>query len=312
MGAITVAVVGARGVAAEFGKKGTASDVTLFNQVRAGHALTLVEPTQFPERFPPLLYAVAMGDRALFVVQGLSRDVAETATVLDLGDRPVVLLRSEAVGEEELRRAFKGMRFAADPIGRFDGVHLREELDGWEAPPSEGPTRVPLDHAFPVKGVGAVALGIVRGNVLEAHARLRLYPTEREVEVRSIQVHDVDVRSAAPGDRVGVALKGVEAEELSRGQVLAPPGTLAVATTLEGSDLARCPYYRGTLAAGGQLQLAVGLQVVPAHVDEAGPDRVRVTADRPVAIEPGSVALLNDLSAPGGSRLKSRFRPRPA
>jgi selenocysteine-specific translation elongation factor len=286
--------------------------VTLFNHVRAGHALTLVEPTQFPERFPPLLYAVAMGDRALFVVQGLSRDVAETATVLDLADRPVVLLRGDAVGEEELRRAFKGMRFAADPIGRYDGVHLRDELDRWEAPPPDGPTRVPLDHAFPVKGVGAVALGIVRGGALEAHARLRLYPTEREVEVRSIQVHDVDVPAAAPGDRVGVALKGVEAEELTRGQVLAPPGALAVATTVDGSDLARCTYYRGTLAAGAHLQLAVGLQVVPARVDEAGPDRVRITADRPVALEPASVAFLADLSATGGSRLVARFRPRPA
>ncbi len=51
--AVTVAVVGAPGVATELGKKGSSSDVTLYNSVHDGHAVTIVEPTQFPERLPP-------------------------------------------------------------------------------------------------------------------------------------------------------------------------------------------------------------------------------------------------------------------
>ena len=48
-GAVTVALVGGRDVAKDLGKKGTSSDITLYNAVRDGHALTVVEPTQFPE-----------------------------------------------------------------------------------------------------------------------------------------------------------------------------------------------------------------------------------------------------------------------
>ena len=274
--------------------------------MREGHALTLIEPTQFPEKFPPLLYALEMADRVLFVVTALSREVAEAATVVDLSDRPVRLVRGADVGEEELRRAFKGMRLASEPIEPYDPVHLREELDRTEASPAPGPLRIPIDHAFPVRGVGAVVLGLVRGGRLEAHARMRLYPTEREVEIRSIQVHDLDVRTAESGDRVGLALKGVEADELSRGQVLAAPGSLQSSTALRGSAFRRCAYYRGSVATGSHLHLSVGLQFVPTKVIDLSGSSVVLETDRPVAFEPGGTGFLADLSPVAGPRLVGR------
>ncbi len=307
---MTVAVVGSRDVAKEFGKKGTSSDVTLFNHVRDGHALTVVEPTQYPEKLAPLLCAVQMADRALFVVPQLSREVAETATLLDLARLPVQLARGGSVGEEELRRAFRGMRFVDQPSSPFDPVRLRQELEGWSVAPVPGPTRVPLDHAFPVRGVGAVALGVVRGGPIQAHAKLRLYPTEREVEVRSIQVHDVDVPSAATGERVGVALKGIEAEELSRGQVLAPGGTLSTGSRLIGEGLRRCPYYKGPLAVGSQLHLSVGLQLPPVRLEEVAEGTLTLLADRPVVFAGGETAFLVDLSATQGPRVAARVELR--
>ncbi len=311
MSAVTVAVVGAREVAQQFGKKGTASDVTLYNHVRDGHALTVVEPTQYPDKLAPLLTAVRMADRALFAVPSLSREVAETATLLDLADLPVLVARGETVGEEELGRAFKGMRFSASPTVPLDPVRLRDELEGWSVAPLDGPTRVPIDHAFPVRGVGAVALGVVRGGPLNAHARLRLYPSEREVEVRSIQVHDVDVPTARTGERVGVALQGIEAEELERGMVLAPVGSLAASARLAGTALRRCPYFRGTWGAGSHLHLSVGLQFVPVRVGELAGATVRLEADRPVAFASPEVGILADLSAASGPRLVGRVELRP-
>ena len=305
-------MVGARGRAAEFGKKGTSSDVTLFNHVREGHAVTLVEPTQFPEKLAPLVAAVEMAHRVVFVVDALTREIAETATLLDLADRPLRILRGSGVGEDELGRAFRGLRFAEERGTAYDAVALRADFDDWSVPPAGGFPWVPIDHAFPVKGVGAVALGISRGGPVEAHARLRLYPTDREVEVRSIQVHDVDVRSAATGDRVGVALKGIEADELARGQVLAPAGALPVATAVTGDDLRRCPYYRGTLGPGRSFQLAIGLQFVPARIEEVAGEKVRVTPDRPVVLPPDTFAFLADLSPTAGPRIVARFHPRPA
>ncbi len=92
VGSVTVAVVGAPGVAKELGKKGTFSDVTLFNEVRDGHATTLVEPTQFPEKVAPLLVALGMADRCLLVVSELSRPIAETIAIVELTDLPTTLV----------------------------------------------------------------------------------------------------------------------------------------------------------------------------------------------------------------------------
>jgi len=307
---VTVAVVGAPDVAKELGKKGTSSDLTLFNAVHDEHAITLVEPTQFPEKFPPLVQALAMADQALLIVRELARPVAEAIAILDLETVPTTIVLDPTVGEADLGRILKGTRLEGAPRTAFDLPQLRGLLERWAAPTVEGAVEVGIDHAFPVKGVGAVALGVVRRGTLRAHDRLRLYPTPKEVEVRSIQVHDVDRKEAGCGERVGVSLKGADADELARGQVLAPPGTLQEGTSVVGGPLERCRYYRGDAGPGASLHLALGLQVVPARLEAAGPEGVTVVADRPVAWRAGAFGYLLDLSVPAGPRIVGRFSPK--
>jgi selenocysteine-specific translation elongation factor len=299
---VTVAVVGAREIAASLGKKGTQSDITLFNSVRDGHATTLIEPTQYPEKFPPLLSAVAMADRVVFVVPGLNREVAEVAATLDVLAPDCVIRYGETVGEGELRRVLKGNRLESAPLARFNLQGLREELDGWASRAPSGPVQVRIDHAFPVKGVGAVALGLVRRGTVRAHDSLRLFPTERTVEIRSLQVHDADVKEAPAGSRVGLALKGVEAEELGRGQTLAAPGTMTVATSAEVSNWQVSRYYRGTPAAGQSVHALVGLQFVPARWSRLDGPAGALEFDRPVAWEKGDAVALAELSVVAGPR----------
>ena len=304
---LTVAVVGAPDVAKELGKKGTTSDLTLFNTVAEGHAITLVEPTQFPEKYSALLNSLAMADQCLLVVAELTKPVAETIATVEASTVPTTVVRGPNVGDAEIARILKGGRLENAPRSSLDYPHLRELLDGWKAPSVEGDVRVPIDHYFPVKGVGAVALGVVRQGTLRAHERLRLWPTPKLVEVRSIQVHDIDRKDAGCGERVGVALKGVDADELERGQLLAPESGLTAAPEVVGSGFEKCRYYRGDANAGAAVHLSHGLQVVPAVIDELGPDRVRVTADRPVVTVPGEAGYLVDLSVPAGPRLVGRF-----
>ncbi len=309
--ALTVAVVGSNEVAHQLGKKGTVSDLTLYHDVHGDRALTLVEPTQFPEKVAPLAVALAMADACIVAVPELTRPVAEAIAFVELAELPTTVALGPGVGEGDLARALKGSRLETAPRVPLEPLQLRARLEAIEPPPvREGAVEVPVDHAFPVKGVGAVALGLVRRGTLRAHDRLRLYPGPKTVEVRSIQVHDIDRSEATCGERVGVALRGVDSDELERGQTLALEGSLAVATTLEG-PLVRCRYYRGDAGSGAQLHLGVGLAVVPAEVDRLDATSVRVTADRPVALRPGAPAFLYDLSASAGPRILGRFTASP-
>jgi selenocysteine-specific translation elongation factor len=304
---VTVAVVGSGAIGKDLGKKGTTSDLSLFNTVRDEHAVTLVEPTQFPEKFPPLVTALAMADRCLLVVTELTRPVAETIATVEAVDVPTTVVVGPAVGETELGRALKGGRLETVDRTPLDLPHLRELIDGWTAPIVDGPVSVPIDHAFPVKGVGAVALGVVRRGVLHAHDKLRLWPTAKVVELRSIQVHDIDRKDAACGERVGVALRGIEADELERGQVLAPEGALTEGTRLAGGPLARCRYYRGDATTGGRVYLGVGIDMVPGTLEESSATGVVATADRPVAYTAGQRVVVMDLSVPAGPRIVGAY-----
>lgn len=302
-GSATVAVLGSRTLPAQLGKKGTSSDITLYNSVRDGHALTVIEPTSFPERLPPLLFALAMAQESVLAIEALNREVAEAAAAAELFGAPVTVVLGPAVGPEEVLKAFRGSRLEKLPLVPLDVPRLRDRLESLSTPPREGPTEVRIDHAFPVKGVGAVALGLVRRGSVKAHERLRLYPTELVPEVRSIQVHDVEVSDAPTGTRVGLALKGIEADQLSRGQVLAPSDALPVATTLTLGEVEMCRYYRGHLTVGGQYHLLVGLQFVPASLQSASPGELRFEADRPVVLTPGDPVFVSDLSAGAGPRV---------
>ncbi len=304
--AVTIAVVGAPDVAKELGKKGTASDLTLFNAATEERATTFVEPTQFPEKFAPLLTALQMADRCLLVLPELSRAVAETIATVEVHEVPVTVVLGPSVGDAEVARALKGGRLETAPRVPLDLPHLRELADSWSAAPVEGPVLVPIDHAFPVKGVGAVALGVVRRGTLHAHEKLRLWPTPKVVEVRSVQVHDIDRKDAGCGERVGVALKGVEADELARGQVLAPEGSLAEGASLSAGPLVRCRYYRGDAAAGARLHATVGLQSAPVSLETLTPEGLTLTADRPLAYPAGAAVYLADLSVPAGPRIVGR------
>jgi selenocysteine-specific translation elongation factor len=303
---VTVAVVGASDIAKELGKKGTFSDITMFNTVHDESAITVIEPTQFPEKFPPLLTSLAMADHCLLVVPELSRPVAETIATVELVDVPTTVVLGPSVGDAEVGRAFKGGRLASAPRMPLDFPKLRDLIDSLSAAPNDGPVRVPIDHAFPVKGVGAVALGVVRRGTLRAHDKLRLFPTGKSVEVRSVQVHDVDRKEASVGERVGIAVKGAEADEISRGQILAPEGSLVTGTSLTMGPLERCRYYRGDAGPGALLHLSLGLQVVPANLDALDATHTQVTTDRSVVFGTDDFGYLLDLSVPAGPRLLGR------
>ncbi len=306
-GAVTVAVVGTPGVSKELGKKGTTSDLTLYNTVRDGHAETIVEPGQFPDKFPPLVNALGMADQCLLVISELNRAVAESIATLELVDVPTHVVLGPAVGEAEVARLLKGGRLETAPRLPLDFVKLREMLEAWNAPERPGPPVAVLDHVFPVKGVGTVALGVVRQGTLRAHEKHRLWPSPKEVEVRSIQVHDVDRKEAGCGERVGLALKGVEADEVSRGETLAPAGARSEGAHLSSRDFVKCRYYRGDLMDGIHLHLSVGLQVVPVVVEHFATPTGTLETDRPVVYQPGEAALLIDLSAAPGPRIVGRL-----
>jgi selenocysteine-specific translation elongation factor len=298
---LSVALLGSKTIGGELGKKGTSSDITLYNSTGDGRAISFVEPTQFPEKLPPLMNALYMGDRVILAVEGLSRDLAETIVAIDAARKTEGLVAlSESVGKDEIAKALKGTVLEKYPVTSMDTKELRQKIAEWpETPAEEGSAIIPIDHAFPVRGVGTVILGFVRRGTIHVHEKMRLYPDEKSVEVKSMQVHDVDVNEASRGSRVGLALKGVEVEEVSRGQIVAAPEALRVSDLLELHDFVPCRFFKGKAGEGDKVHVSVGLKVVPANVDRVDGSNRTLRLAQPVAWSQGEMAFIVQLSGAG-------------
>ena len=95
-----------------------------------------------------------------------------------------------------------------------------------------GPFRMPVDHAFHIKGIGTVLTGTVLRGSIRLGSAVELQPTGKRENVRSIEVFGTTTKEVKAGDRVGIAVSNLRPSEASRGYELCSPGTLNPASLL--------------------------------------------------------------------------------
>lgn len=114
---------------------------------------------------------------------------------------------------------------------------LRERLGSLagaaEPAPRDAPVRLWVDRVFALRGAGTIATGTLWSGTIEPHQTLAALPSGDSVRVRSVQVHNHDVKVAEPGRRVAVALTGTSPRELRRGTLLCTPGAFGTSYRLD-------------------------------------------------------------------------------
>jgi len=156
---------------------------------------------------------------------------------------------------------------------------------------------VPVDHAFNVKGVGVVVLGIVADGVIQKHASLKVLPTDKTTQVRSIQKHDDEFDVASEGDRVGLALKNIEVENLDRGTVLTNDPSIKTSNKIE-NQATLVKYWQTPIKQGMVMHIGHWTQFITAKVEAAvdTPDpkkpSLTLSLDKPIVYLPNDKAVL--------------------
>jgi selenocysteine-specific elongation factor len=139
----------------------------------------------------------------------------EEARELVPGARVVATSATTGRGLEELRAAL------AEVAGL---VEHRQTLEA---------TRLFVDRVFTLRGIGTVVTGTLWSGTIGEGDGLRVEPSALDVRVRSVHVHDRPVERAESGQRVAVALSGVERGRLARGDALIEPGAYPVSYRLD-------------------------------------------------------------------------------
>ncbi len=86
--------------------------------------------------------------------------------------------------------------------------------------------RLPVDRVFTIAGAGTVVTGTMWSGSARGDDPVELYPSGETGRVRGLQVHGEAVEVAHAGQRVAMNVAGIERDRVSRGDVIAAPGTL--------------------------------------------------------------------------------------
>ena len=291
-------------------------------ELPSGRRLSLVDVPGH-ERFVRTMVAGATGiDLFLIVVdggEGARRQTHEHLAILRLlgVTRGVVAVtKADAVepetlelAVEEARELAPGAPVVAVSAKTGSGIPellraLEEEALRVEHTRQEHPARLFVDRAFTLAGVGTVATGTLWSGRIGAGDELRLEPGGGDVRVRSVQVHDRDVDAAEAGQRVAVALPGIDRKRLRRGQALVEPGGFAVTFRVDVAleELEPVPD-------GARLTVHHGTSEVRAQVRREGRfAQLRLSA--PLVAARGDRVILRAETTVAGGRIVDPLPPR--
>lgn len=118
-------------------------------------------------------------------------------------------------------------------------MELVEAMDTWiEEPPRvlDKPFLMPIEDVFSIKGRGTVATGRIEQGIVKLNDEVEivgLKPSQKTV-VTGIEAFKKSLDQGQAGDNAGLLLRGIERDDIERGQVVVAPGTLTPHTEFEG------------------------------------------------------------------------------
>ncbi len=102
--------------------------------------------------------------------------------------------------------------------------------------PKDQPFLMSVEDVFSIKGRGTVPTGRVDRGVIKAGDEVELvglHHEPRKIVATSLEMFHKILDYAEPGDAVGILLRGIDREDIERGQVLAAPGSIKPHTYAE-------------------------------------------------------------------------------
>ena len=134
-------------------------------------------------------------------------------------DTPII--RGSALG------ALNGVEKWCDKV-----MELMDAVDTWIPNPerdTDKPFLMPIEDIFSITGRGTVATGRVERGTLHLNDELEILGVKEDVQktvVTGIEMFRKQLDEAQAGDNIGALLRGVNRDQIVRGQVLAKPGTV--------------------------------------------------------------------------------------
>ncbi len=283
MNSLNISFIGANEFLKDFGKQGTLSDIALYDKKQKDRIFTIIAPVSFPDKIQTLPQVLNMTEMVVLNVTALDKYLAEQIIALDsLNIKNGFLLHSYDIDDQRLARMIKGT--VIENFKRIENLEiLKNEINDLYSNSQEGDLILPIDHSFDVKGVGTVILGGIKQGRVKVYDKLRILPSNKEILIKSIQMHDDPVNETFSPARVGLAIKGITPHEIERGDIICSGETIKIATTeVLVTDFSKNKYFNSDITESQTYLLSVGLQIKPVKILNDG-SKVRLSLEKPIA-----------------------------
>src|SRR5579872_6399210 len=182
----------------------------------------------------------------------LERQVGVPMNKVDMVDDPELL----DLVELEVRELLKAYQFPGDdlPVVRVSALgalngeekwektidQLMEAVDTYIPVPERAidkPFIMPIEDIFSIQGRGTVVTGRIERGICKVGEEMEIvgFRDTRKTVVTGVEMFKKLLDEGRAGDNVGLLLRGVEKNEVERGQVISKPGSITPHTTFMGS-----------------------------------------------------------------------------
>ena len=109
----------------------------------------------------------------------------------------------------------------SDRMPWYKGPTLLEAFDNVHPPkrPTDKPLRLPVQAVYKISGIGTVPVGRIETGIMKPGMIATFAPAGFEAEVKSVEMHHVNLQQAGPGDNIGFHVKNVSVKDIHRGQI---------------------------------------------------------------------------------------------
>jgi len=301
MPVLNVAVLATESLLRSLGKISDSRDVESYVYKEGEGAerriLSMIRPLKHPESLRPLLSTLNVAESGIIEVQEINAAVGEAMVAYSsskiknghiiinpkdgdwIDPEKLSLIRNQAGLE-----TWKIHESLPDPHDIRSDLLSRVRIDT-----TEEEVLVSIDQHFVVRGIGLVGIGYVRSGIIRKHESVEIHPGGHVGVVRSLQVMDDDVDFAVTGDRVGVALRGVQDNILDKGSQIVSVGSKLL-TRMEKSEIKVdiSVFQRNVLKAGDIVHMSCDLQFIVGRIESVSEGSMVVVWDRPVDVRTSS------------------------
>ena len=204
-------------------------------------------------------------------------------------------------------------------------LDLMQAVDDYIPTPerdSDKPFMMPVEDVFSITGRGTVASGRIDRGVVRVNDEVEIVGLKEDIQkavVTGVEMFRKQLDEGIAGDNVGVLLRGIQRDEIERGQVLAAPGSINPHTKFKGEvyilskeeggrhtpffNNYRPQFYFRTTDVTGSIELPAGTEMVMPG------DNVTIDVEliHPIAVEQGTTFSIREGGRTVGSGIVSEI-----